>query len=124
MRMALMAYLLGKIQLRAARPIALAVMPGIAAGAGLRCRNERCITNNEGVRYLTPDFRLREAESPPVLSCAYCEREIEARFVGHVQSHIVHRYNAAEARRIKPEDRVYFESADQAQAAGFQCQGG
>lgn len=124
MRMALMAFLLGKIQLRAARPQLLAVTPGVAAGAGLRCRNERCITNNEGVRYLVRDFRLRETEVPPMLSCAYCEREIEARFVGHVQSRIVHRYNAAEARRIKPENRVYFESEAQAQAAGFQCHGG
>jgi aspartate carbamoyltransferase catalytic subunit len=122
MRMALMAFLLGKIQLRAARPSLLAVMPGIAAGAGLRCRNERCITNNEGVRYLARDFRLREAEVPPVLSCAYCEREVEARFVGHAGSRLVHRYNAAEARRIKPENRVYFESEAQAQAAGFHCQ--
>ncbi len=124
MRMALMAFLLGRIQLRAARPTLLAVMPGVAAGAGLRCRNERCITNNEGVRYLVRDFRLREVEVPPVLSCAYCEREIEARFVGHAQSRIVHRYNAAEARRIKPENRVYFESEAQAQAAGFQCHAG
>jgi aspartate carbamoyltransferase catalytic subunit len=121
MRMALMAYLLGKIQLRALRPTALAVMPGIAAGAGLRCRNERCITNNEGVRYLTRDFRLRDAESPPVLSCAYCEREIEARFVGHLQSRIAHRYNAPESRRIKAENRIYFESEAQALAAGFEC---
>jgi aspartate carbamoyltransferase catalytic subunit len=124
MRMALMAFLMGKIQLRAARPTALSVTPGIAAGAGLRCRNERCITNNEGVRYLTRDFRLREAEVPPVLSCAYCEREIEARFVGHAQSRIVHRYNAAEARRIKAENRVYFESEAQALAAGFTCHAG
>ncbi len=124
MRMALMSFLLGKIQLRSARPAVLSVTPGITAGAGLRCRNERCITNNEGVRYLTRDFRLRDAEVPPVLSCAYCEREIEARFVGHTQSRLVHRYNAAEARRIKPENRVYFESEAQALAAGFQCQGG
>lgn len=123
MRMALMAFLMGKIQLRAAPPAILSVTPGVAAGAGLRCRNERCITNNEGVRYLTRDFRLREAEVPPVLSCAYCEREIEARFVGHAQSRIVHRYNAAEARRIKAENRVYFESEAQALAAGFQCHG-
>ena len=99
-------------------------MPGVAAGAGLRCRNERCITNNEGVRYLTRDFRLRDSEVPPVLSCAYCEREIEARFVGHAQSRVFHRYNAAEARRIKPENRVYFESEAQAQAAGFQGHAG
>ena len=82
MRMALMAYLLGKIQLRAQRPDLLSVMPGMPAGA-LRCRNERCITNNEGVRYLERDFRLRGTSLPPVLSCAYCERELEARFVGH-----------------------------------------
>jgi aspartate carbamoyltransferase catalytic subunit len=121
-RMALMAFLLGKIQLRASRPPLMSVMPGIVAGAGLRCSNERCITNNEGVRYLVRDFRLREAEVPPVLSCAYCEREIEARFVGHSQSRKVYRYNAAEARGIKAENRVYFESEAQAQAAGFHCQ--
>ena len=100
----------------------MSVMPGIVAGAGLRCNNERCITNNEGVRYLVRDFRLREAEVPPVLSCAYCEREIEARFVGHAQSRQVYRYNAADARGIKAEHRVYFESEAQARAAGFHCQ--
>lgn len=123
MRMALMAFLMGKIQLRASPPRSLSVSPGIAAGAGLRCRNERCITNNEGVRYLVRDFRLREAEVPPVLSCAYCEREIEARFVGHAETRIAHRYNAPEARRIRPAQRVYFESEAQAAAAGFQCPG-
>jgi aspartate carbamoyltransferase catalytic subunit len=121
MRMALMAFLLGKIQLRATRPATMSVSPGIEAGAGLRCRNERCITNNEGVRYLKREFRLREAEVPPVLSCAFCEREVEARFVGNQQSRVFHRYNAAEARRIKTENRVYFESEAQAQAAGFQA---
>jgi aspartate carbamoyltransferase catalytic subunit len=124
MRMALMAYLLGRIQLRTAQPTQASTTPGIQAGAGLRCRNERCITNNEGVRYLVRDFRLREAEVPPVLSCAYCEREIEARFVGHAQSRVFHRYNAAEARRIKHENRVYFESEAQALAAGFQPHAG
>ncbi|HEB51903.1 MAG TPA: aspartate carbamoyltransferase catalytic subunit [bacterium] len=121
MRMALMAFVLGKIQLRAERPELLSVMPGDArsSGGGLRCRNERCITNSEGVRYLERDFRVRPGVTPPVLSCAYCEREIEAHFVGHVQSRILHRYNAAEVRRIKPENRVYFETEDQARAAGF-----
>lgn len=118
MRMALMAYQLGKIHLRAEPPAMTSVMPGTAGGAGMRCRNERCITNNEGVRYLVRDFRVRET-SPPMLACAYCERELEARFVGHATSRIVHRYNAPEVRRIKEENRVYFETEDQATAAGF-----
>lgn len=119
MRMALMAYLLGKIQLRAPKPDMLSVMPGISAGVGLRCCNERCITNNEGVRYLNRDFRVRDVQLPPILSCAFCERELEARFVGSAKSRIVYRYNAAEVRRIKAANRVYFESEAQAEAAGF-----
>jgi aspartate carbamoyltransferase catalytic subunit len=119
MRMALMAFLLGRIQLRAARSSQQAVEPGIPAGAGLRCRNERCITNNEGVRYLSREFRLRDAEMPPVLSCCYCEREVEARFVGDPSSRLVDRYNAASVRHIPADQRVYFESEAQAQAAGF-----
>jgi len=124
MRMALMAFLLGKIQLRAEPPASLAVAPGIQAGAGLRCRNERCITNNEGVRYLVGEFRLREAEDPPVLSCAYCEREIEARYVGDRGQRIAHRYSDPAARGIAPGQHVYFESAAQAEAAGFRLGSG
>ena len=81
--LALMAFLLGKIQLRAESPKSMSVLPGIEAGSGLRCRNEKCITNGEGVRYLTRDFRLRESDAAPMLACAYCGRENEARFIGH-----------------------------------------
>ena len=84
----------------------------------MRCRNERCITHGEGARYLVPDFQLRQ-EGPPVLACAFCGRELEAPLVGHATRHTFYRYNAAEARRIKPENRVYFESEAQALAAGY-----
>ena len=124
MRMALMAFLLGKIQLRSAVPESLSVLRGLEAGAGLRCHNERCITNGEGVRYLVRDFRIRESDAAPVLSCAYCERDLEVRFIGHNKSRVFHRYNAAEARRIKPGNRVYFESEAQAEAAGFTASAG
>lgn len=124
MRMALMAFLLGKIQLRAQPPATLAVAPGIEAGAGLRCRNERCITNNEGVRYLVGDFRLREPEIPPVLSCAYCEREMEVRYVGDRGLRQAFRYSEPAARAITLAQRVYFESAAQAEAAGFRLVAG
>lgn len=119
MRMALMAFLLGRIQLRSTPAAHRSTLPGILAGAGFRCRNEKCITNGEGVRYLVRDFRLREKESPPLLACAYCEREVEARFIGHAQSRQFHPFDAAEVKRIKPQNRLYFESEAQALAAGF-----
>jgi hypothetical protein len=121
MRMALMAFLLGKIRLSSSPPPAFTVSPGITAGAGFRCRNERCITNNEGVRYLTRDFRLRGDEQPPVLSCAFCEREVEARFVGNPGTRKAFRCGGTEAETIPHAERVYFESSDQAQAAGYHC---
>lgn len=120
MRMALMAFLLGKIQLRSSPPAMLTVSPGMTAGAGLRCRNERCITNNEGVRYLVRDFRLRTEERPPVLACAYCEREVEVRYVGNSETLVAHRVVDAEAPGIPVGSRVYFESENQARAAGYQ----
>ncbi len=121
MRMALMAHLLGRIQLRARPPQNSSVEPGIAGGAGLRCRNERCITNNEGVRYLTRDFRLRADDVPPRLSCAYCEREVEARFIASAEQRLFHAHNTPAAAAIAAADRVYFESEAQALAAGFQA---
>ena len=124
MRMALMAYLLGKIQLRASQPELLSVMPGIGGSVGLRCRNERCITNNEGVRYLERDFRVRGGDGPPILACGFCEREVEARFIGHASRRIAYRHDAAAVRRIKPQNRVYFETEAQAEAAGFALQSG
>jgi aspartate carbamoyltransferase catalytic subunit len=119
MRMALMAFLLGRIRLQSDPPATFTVTPGITAGAGLRCRNERCITNNEGVRYLTRDFRLRGEDAPPVLACAYCEREVEARYIGDCDTRTVHRYQSDQAKVVALPRRVYFESEDQARAAGF-----
>ena len=120
MRMALMAYQLGKIQLDAPPPPLFSVAPGDASGVlGLRCRNERCITNNEGVRYLARDFRVRPDTSPIVFACAYCEREVEARFVGDTASRSVYGHYARQIREIPTERRAYFATEDQARAAGF-----
>lgn len=117
MRMALMAFLLGRIHLGADPPSEETELH-VPASTGVRCRNERCISNGEGARYLVRDFVLRE-EAPPVLACFYCARELEARLVGHAGRRIFYRYNAAEARRIKPENRVYFETETQARASGY-----
>lgn len=123
MRMALMAFLLGKIQLKARPPGMRSVDPGMGSGAELRCRNERCITNNEGVRYLERDFRLR-SETPPVLACVYCEREVEAKVVAN-QTNQTYQLSTEQAAALPTlAERVYFESEAQAQAAGYRAAGG
>ncbi len=119
MRMALMAFLLGKIQLDATPPATCATAPGMLAGPGMHCRNERCITNGEGARYLPREFRLRPSEGAPLLACAYCDREHEAPLIGHAGSKVLYHHNSLETKRIKQDNKVYFESEPQAVAAGY-----
>ncbi len=123
MRMALMSFLLGRVRLHAEPAQHRSTAVGLDFhGRGLCCRNERCVTNGEGRRYLAADFRLL-VDSPPLLACAYCGREVQAVLVGSSGTQVYHRYNAADARRIKLENRVYFESEEQARAAGFRPRG-
>lgn len=122
-RMALMAFQLGRIELKAKPEGNRSTAPGISFDrGGPHCRNQRCVTNSEGTRYLVRDFRLREA-SPPVLSCAYCDREFVVTLVGNAATRLYHRYNSAEARRIKADNQIYFESEAQARAAQFRAPG-
>jgi aspartate carbamoyltransferase catalytic subunit len=120
MRMALMAFLLGRIQLRSKPPRQRSTGSGIDARSGLRCRNERCITNGEGVRYLVRDFRLRsETLVPAVLECAFCEREVPVRCLGHLTNRWYGEFGPALAAEIPAEQRVWFESEAQAEASGY-----
>ncbi len=119
-RMALMAYLLGAIEIEAESPEQFASSPGrrFGAGVGALCPNERCITNSEAVRYLPAEFRIRR-EDPPVLSCAYCGASRRAEWIGCVTSRRYHRWDSGDARKIKAENRVYFESEEQARVEGY-----
>lgn len=118
-RMALMAFQLGAIELDAEPPAFSSTDPGLKfPAAGIRCRNERCVTNGEGVAYLVGDFRV-VVEWPPRLACGYCGQEMDAPFVGSGTTQRFHRHDAPLAKRIKQEHRVYFESEEQARAAGF-----
>ena len=71
------------------------------------------------MRYLERDFRVRKDTSPIVLACGYCEREVEARLVGDLDDRRCFRHTAPEVAAIAAGRRAYFETEDQAQAAGF-----
>ena len=119
-RMALMAFMLGRIELDAAPPTGAA--HEIVSGGAMRCRNERCVTRGEGKRYLAPEFHVLGGQ-PPVLACAYCGRDLSAPFVGSTATKRYHRYNAPQVRQIKPQDLTFFESDEQARAAGYEARG-
>ncbi len=116
-RMALLAFLLGKIELGvpAFRPERPAVY---LSDLGIRCRNPKCITVREGRRYLSPEFWILE-DLPPLLQCVFCGWEERPLFVAHKESRILHRGNSPEARRIRPDRRVYFLDPESAREAGF-----
>lgn len=116
-RMALLAFLLGTLELGVP---AQEPEEGVVyrSAVGLRCKNPRCVTNAAAEHYVIPEFReLRSA--PPLLRCSFCDWEVEPELTGHAQSRRLHRSNAAEALRILPQRRVYFESEGQAVEAGF-----
>jgi aspartate carbamoyltransferase catalytic subunit len=118
-RMALMAFLLGKVKLNSAPPKRFSTELGIVAdGPGLRCRNERCVTNSSGARYLTRDFH-RLSETPLQLSCAYCGKEVAPAFVGNRRTKVYHPWDAPEVLRTKEENRVYFATEEQARTADY-----
>ncbi|HLU38151.1 MAG TPA: aspartate carbamoyltransferase catalytic subunit [Planctomycetota bacterium] len=119
-RMALMAFLLGQIRLDAEPPARFAVQPGLSfdAHGGLRCRNERCITNREGSGPVVRDFRLVE-EATALLACAYCDKEVRAAFVGNAQTKEYVPVSVPAAARIDLEHRVYFVSEEQAATAAY-----
>ncbi|HMQ22974.1 MAG TPA: hypothetical protein PKE00_10830, partial [Planctomycetota bacterium] len=117
-RMALLAFLLGRIEVAAPPPEADVEREIYRSKVGLRCRNLRCVTNSPTERYVVPEFiELRLA--PPLLRCVFCDHEVEPTLIGHSESRRLHRSNAAEAQRIGSARRVYFEDEAQASAAGF-----
>lgn len=125
MRMALMAFLLGRIQLRSKPPAHNSAATGIDARSGLRCRNERCITNGEGVRYLVRDFRIRDDQANSVaMECAYCERDLQIRYLGHLSERWYGSLAPGVANSVPLDQRVWFESDTQAEAAGYSVRGG
>ncbi len=116
-RMALIAFLLGKLDLESAAPPP--PPPAVyRSPLGIRCANPACVSNREGLRYLSPEFFLVE-ERPPLLRCSFCGWEKKPIILGHLESKKLHPANGAEAARIHLRNRVYFESMEEAEKAGF-----
>lgn len=117
-RMALMAFLLGRIELEARPPAADAGEPYVSPLGGFVCRNERCITNGEGERYLPLEFVTLEADTP-LLSCVYCSKVGSPEIVGHRLAQRFAPVDSAWGRAVEPAARVFYANEQQARVAGL-----
>ena len=115
-RMAILAWLLGKIDLggdgSSGEPASYPVLRGPNP-----CPNPSCISRTEA-RHVVPRFVVVE-RLPLRAACGYCTRELDFAFVGCSSSSRFHAPAASSVRKISPEHLVFFESAEVALAHDF-----
>ena len=117
-RMALISLLLGDTgTLSEERPPSRPVHETYVSAAGTRCDNSNCVTVHEA-RYIMPKFAILSVK-PPVLRCLYCDHERNPSYVGNTESNIYHTIEDPSLDRIKPENCLFFDTAEQAEKAGF-----
>jgi len=115
-RMAILAFLLGRIELGVPRHELDAGFYPAPAGEN-PCTNPTCVSRTE-TRHVRALFRLA-ARFPIRAHCAYCSHEIVAPIVGCTTTRHFHPNDSAAARRIRPDHMVFFATEALAVAAGF-----
>jgi len=85
---------------------------------GVKCCNPKCIsTQKEQSGQVVPEFYVISSDDKLTLRCIYCEWEVEPKFIGNIKSR---RYFKIESTDIQlDDDTVFFESAEEAEDAGF-----
>ena len=126
-RMAILAWLLGRIDLGAPGGFSGPVSHLVPAGPN-PCPNPSCISRTEA-RHVDPRIRLEgdlagsRRSGPPRARCGYCTRVIPYERVGCSSSRLDHGPDAPSVRQILPEHLVFFENAEIARAHGFRPAG-
>jgi len=129
-RMALMALLLDAREISVSREddsfVRKIDYPLYQRGLGIKCSNPRCVSTQETeAKYIKPEFKIVSVE-PLILTCLYCEHEVHPRYIASSEWHEgkteTKRYHSAEShwvRKIRPENLIIFDSADEAEVHGF-----
>jgi hypothetical protein len=115
-RMAILAFLLGRTQLTAEASAHESRMIHLEVGVN-PCPNTNCITHTEK-RHQRLAFRLTSRD-PLRASCGYCARELPIGLVGCTTTRHFHARDSATARKIRPDHLVFFRDEQQARALGF-----
>ena len=115
-RMAILSFLLGRIDLESRPPESTAALFELDPVAS-RCLNPTCITNTE-VRHSERAFRLTSRD-PLRVSCGYCDQELSVGVVGCSTTRNFHAKDSAAARKIRPDHLIFFSDQVAAESAGF-----
>ncbi len=127
-RMALIAQMLGMKETSVPEETVLPKVdyPIYRRGYGVKCSNSRCVTWQDTEKnYLKPEFKIVSFD-PLTFRCVYCEHGTEPKYVastewhqGMVESKKYHLANSHLAKKIKPENLIAFDLAEEAEAHGF-----
>lgn len=115
-RMAILAMLLGEIDLGGAAPDQQREIWPVVEG-GNPCPNAACISRTE-VRHVAPRYTLA-SRAPLVARCAYCSRNLPFELVGCSTSRTYHAPNAAALRQVRPDHLVFLSDEEAAAEQGF-----
>ena len=121
-RMALMAMMLGLGDDKRLRRYAggfrqrADVVIGQPEGAGLKCPNTNCISNDRAERPHIRDKFAYVAYEPPVLRCFFCESDIDSFVIGDKRHRRIY---SRQPNLTQPRNLVCFSDESQARAAGF-----
>ena len=115
-RMAILALLLGRLQL-AARPPESGERPFPIERGHNPCPNLNCVTHTEE-RHRRMAFKLTSRD-PLGAACAYCSQEIPIGLVGCSTTLHYHARDSAVARKIRPDHLIFFRDEAEALAQGF-----
>lgn len=117
-RMAILALLLGKLELRAKAPQAVAPILRVAAGQ-TPCPNANCITRTE-TRHGRQGFALT-SRAPLKAACAYCSQEIPVSMVGCSRLREFHPCDSPKAQQVRVDELVLFRDRREAEAMGYEA---
>jgi len=115
-RMAILAVLLGRVELRAKSAPASPGLYDVPGGVN-PCPNPTCVSHTEQ-RHVTPLFKLT-ARHPLRAACGFCCQEIPIAYVGCSTTRHFHQRDSAAARKIRPDHLVFFRDEDEAAAMGY-----
>ena len=127
-RMALIALTLGAKKSSATDEVAPPAVeyPMYRREYGVKCSNPRCVTWQETEKnYLRPEFKIVSFQ-PLTFRCIYCEHGTEPKYVastawhqGMKESKRYSRANSHLAKKIRPENLIAFDSAEEAEKHGY-----